>query len=410
MVLCRVLCRARPPADLNPALGDYESKWHAWIDTEARNRLMHCVFSQLSLSSCKLKAKLDTGLDCWAFLLSNFQPVVQLNELPNKLPCPDGLWRCQSVKEWLAMTGSQGFNRASEQKGGFDKHIQFFVRCMQERHLLLVLSHCCFEQHKSVDTRDADRSYLDAYKPASGNIADVLVAQQLQSSLKRMVGSLSQEPRSSAVIDDGHDYHDLTSHTVAILRHVSLSTLLSATGWYVSEAETEKAIRDARAWIQREPALSRLCLWRAAAVFGALRSKRYFACHDPLTLMYSVLYIQLFDRLAPKPLGSTTHYNSGAMSLNGQPIRLDRPTSDQAVHQWLKRGGDGVIHITGIGLLQTHDSPQRIWHGCQRVLTGSKAWWTLCQSIASAIGSCIKGNRPAYWDESGSGSPLASTA
>lgn len=299
----------------------------------------------------------------------------------------------------MTMTDAKGTHRTNnELEAGFDRRVQLLVRCMQERHLLLAATHCCFELPTSEGSEALTSQHSYPSKAPSGNIAGSPEAQQLQSQLKMMIDSLSHVSKQLPTDGEGHRCDDDMSHIIAILRHVSLRTLLSALGWYASESEIEKAVMESKKFLHQEAALSRLCLRRAAAIFGRLRPKRHFSCYDPLSLMVSVLYIHLFDQLSPKT--GTTHPHDGVNGCEAPPIRLDRAMSEQALRVWVQNSGSEAVHITGIGLLQTHGSSQRIWNEFRRIMRSSTAWWTLCQSLELAIKSCTDGNRPTFWDES----------
>lgn len=178
---------------------------------------------------------------------------------------------------------------------------------------------------------------------------------------------------------------DTILHVIAILRMVPLETLHSATGWETNKEQMMKSKMYLKDFFKNDSVKARKGLWHATCIFKATRSSRRLACYDALSLTVAMGFIYCYSEtrasLAPTPT---------------RPVitRLDQLQDRDAIEEWIENGGDNVVHLTGVGLLDGSDHCVRFLRDLEKTLVSQIAWRGFCRAFASSFAQLRRGETP----------------
>ncbi|EGU88906.1 hypothetical protein FOXB_00564 [Fusarium oxysporum f. sp. conglutinans Fo5176] len=178
---------------------------------------------------------------------------------------------------------------------------------------------------------------------------------------------------------------DTILHVIAILRLIPLETLHSATGWETNKEQMLKSKMHLRDFFKNNGVKARKGLWHATCIFKTTRSSRRLACYDALSLTVAMGYIYCYSEtralLAPTPT---------------RPMitRLDQLQDREAIERWIDNGGDRVVHLTGVGILDGSDHCVRFLRDLERTLVSQIAWRGFCRAFASSFAQLRRGETP----------------
>ncbi|KAG4262325.1 hypothetical protein FPRO04_12862 [Fusarium proliferatum] len=178
---------------------------------------------------------------------------------------------------------------------------------------------------------------------------------------------------------------DTILHVIAILSMIPLETLHSATGWETNKEQMMKSKMHLKDFFKNDSVKARKGLWHATCIFKATRSSRRLACYDALCLTVAMGYIYCYSEtrasLAPTPT---------------RPVitRLDQLQDRDAIEEWIENGGDNVVHLTGVGLLDGSDHCVRFLRDLEKTLVSQIAWRGFCRAFASSFAQLRRGETP----------------
>ncbi|RBR20861.1 hypothetical protein FVER53590_29255 [Fusarium verticillioides] len=182
------------------------------------------------------------------------------------------------------------------------------------------------------------------------------------------------------------DLTDTVFHVIAILNLIPLETLHSATGWETNKEQMKKSKTHLNDFFKNNDIKARKGLWHAACIFKITRSSRRLACYDALSLTVAMGYIYCYSETR----------TSLAPTSAARPLitRLDRLQDREAVERWIENGGDSVVHLTGVGLLDGSDHCFRFLRELERTLVSQIAWRGFCRAFASSFAQLRRGETP----------------
>ncbi|KLP08568.1 Uncharacterized protein Y057_13917 [Fusarium fujikuroi] len=166
---------------------------------------------------------------------------------------------------------------------------------------------------------------------------------------------------------------------------IPLETLHSATGWETNKEQMMKSKMHLKDFFKNDSVKARKGLWHATCIFKTTRSSCRLACYDALSLTVAMGFIYCYSEtrasLAPTPT---------------RPVitRLDQLQDRDAIEEWIENGGDNVVHLTGVGLLDGSDHCVRVLRDLEKTLVSQIAWRGFCRAFASSFAQLRRGETP----------------
>ncbi|KAF5695950.1 hypothetical protein FMUND_15820 [Fusarium mundagurra] len=191
-----------------------------------------------------------------------------------------------------------------------------------------------------------------------------------------------------ARLDNNLVSNDTLFHVIAILGIIPLETLHSATGWQTTKEQTIKSKMYFRDFFQDHGSKARKCLWHSACIFKLTRGSRRLVCYDVLCLTVAMSYIYCYCE-------ARASRGRASPSSPCPPIaRLDQLQERAAIEEWIEKGADSVVHLTGVGLLDGDDACVRFLRDLERRLANQIAWHGFCRAFASSFAQLRRGETP----------------
>lgn len=380
VTLCRELVGQHEQMKPSSALGhNAEQEWQAWLADEEFIRLVTSVRALENLGAIFLEAI----------------PTLNLRTFTRQLPSSDSLWSCRSAIDWCnkckSLTSDPGArSHAMFEHGPFAfrvVHLEFFVdeknlarqvRCSQATRAsvassLGLPSHgahqtLAWQAPVDLDEQEAERGLLDT-------AFNTQVLQKL----------------NDVLLEAGTGQTDTLLHVLVILRHVPLMTLHWATGWQTTKEQKLQSKSNLRDFFHQHGSRARSCLLHACLIFRMTRVSQRGACYDVFSRMVAVCYIYCYIELC------TAKSNAASSSQPQQRpsiVRLDQVGDKASIEQWIENGGDSVVHLTGVGLLNGTDACARFLRDVEKSLLSQVAWKGLCRGFAACFAQLRHGENP----------------
>ncbi|EXA34231.1 hypothetical protein FOVG_14665 [Fusarium oxysporum f. sp. pisi HDV247] len=340
---------------------DNEVAWQAWITEESELRLVTCV----------------RVLECLSHIFLGTPLVFNLREATRQLPCAERLWRPRDASEWkLRQENSTGRQPKRDTFAAKDILLELYIddrnyyRQLRTSQLLQSSFASYLSSSTNSDTQHAPNPSL--HRPDTSRSESVL--------LDTTIDQLTLKSLSSP-----GECTDTILHVIAILRLIPLETLHSATGWETNKEQMLKSKMHLKDFFKNNGVKARNGLWHATCIFKTTRSSRRLACYDALSLTVAMGYIYCYSEtralLAPTPT---------------RPMitRLDQLQDREAIERWIENGGDRVVHLTGVGILDGSDHCGRFLRDLERTLVSQIAWRGFCRAFASSFAQLRRGETP----------------
>ncbi|KAF4947049.1 hypothetical protein FGADI_10679 [Fusarium gaditjirri] len=343
-------------------LGD-EAAWRAWIIEESELRLATCV----------------RVLECLSHVFLGTPLVFNLREATRQLPCPECLWRLRDASEWKIRQKSSTRDQRQPKPDAFAAKVILLELYIDDRNYyrqictsqLLKSSFASYlRSSTSSDTQHASNSSL--HRPDTSRSENTL--------LDTTIDQLTLKNTSSP-----GEYTDTILHVIAILRLIPLETLHSATGWQTNKEQMLKSKMYLSDFFKNNGIKARKGLWHATCIFKTTRSSRRLACYDALSLTVSMGYIYCY---------SETRASLAPTQARPLITRLDQLKDKENIERWIGNGGDSVVHLTGVGLLDGSDRCVRFLRDLERTLVSQIAWRGFCRAFASSFAQLRRGETP----------------
>ncbi|KAF5976256.1 hypothetical protein FBULB1_7031 [Fusarium bulbicola] len=332
---------------------DNGTTWQAWIAEESELRLVTCATRQL--------------------------------------PCSERLWRSRDAPEWKSQQGnSTGIGIAigievdhiTDRLLGNQPKPDTFV----SKVILLELDIHDRNYHRQLRTSQLLQSSFASYLNSSTN-------SDTQHAIHRPDNSRNENFLLDTTIDqltlknmsNPGDCAETIFHVIAILRLIPLETLHSATGWETNKEQMFKSKMHLNDFFKNIGVKARNCLWHATCIFKTTRSSRRLACYDALSLTVAMGYIYCYSET-----------RASLSSTPSRPVitRLDQLQDTKAIEGWIENGGDNVVHLTGVGILDGSDRCVRFLRDLERTLVSQIAWRGFCRAFASSFAQLRRGETP----------------
>ncbi|RMX93809.1 hypothetical protein D0868_12641, partial [Hortaea werneckii] len=167
-------------------------------------------------------------------------------------------------------------------------------------------------------------------------------------------------------------------------------------GYGIDKATSEQDTNQIRRWAVQHQYKARLAAIHAGVVFWHVRKYSHDAFYEAPSVALASLLLWAFGTYASKSPSSTTTARSSSQPTSPEPslhtdespdhaqeaqgdpvcsiILLDRPTDDELVQQFIKRGHEMQAHMTGVGNLYDDEGPQRVLSQATKLLSTLACW------------------------------------
>ncbi|KAF5703330.1 hypothetical protein FMUND_13029 [Fusarium mundagurra] len=340
---------------------DNEAIWQAWITEESELRLVTCV----------------RVLECLSHIFLGTPLVFNLREATRQLPSPERLWRARDASEWKSRQGSSTGKQLKPDafvakvillELYIDDRNYYRQMCNSQLLQSSFASHLNYSENG--DTQHAPNPPL--------HIPDISWSESTL--LDTTIQNLTLKNMSNH-----GECTDTIFHVIAILMLIPLETLHSATGWETNKEQMMKSKMHINDFFKNNCVKARKGLWHATCIFKTTRSSRRLACYDALSLTVAMGYIYCYSEtrasLVPTPTRPAI-------------TRLDQLHDTEAIERWIENGGDSVVHLTGVGILDGSDHCVRLLRDLERTLVSQIAWRGFCRAFASSFAQLRRGETP----------------
>ncbi|KAF5627663.1 hypothetical protein F25303_10730 [Fusarium sp. NRRL 25303] len=338
-----------------------QETWQAWISEESEIRLATCV----------------RVLECLSHIFLGTPLVFNLRDATRQLPCPERLWRIRNALEWKSL---------QEDSTGNDPKPDAFAAKVILLELYIDNMNYYRQMRSSQLLQSSFASYLNS--PATNDTQYVPNSSLQRPDTVRSESALLDTTIDQLTLNNKSDHGACTDtilHVIAILRMIPLETLHSATGWETNKEQMMKSKTHLKDFFKNDSVKARKGLWHATCVFKTTRSSRRLACYDALSLTVAMGYIYCY---------SETRASLAATSTRPVITRLDQLQDIDAIEKWIENGGDNVVHLTGVGLLDGSDQCVRFLRDLERTLVSQIAWRGFCRAFASSFAQLRRGETP----------------
>ncbi|KAF5696740.1 hypothetical protein FGLOB1_13288 [Fusarium globosum] len=335
--------------------------WQAWIAEESELRLATCV----------------RVLECLGHMFLGTLLVFNLRDATRQLPCPERLWRIRNALEWKSL---------QEDSTGNDPRPDAFAAKVILLELYIDNMNYYRQMRSSQLLQSSFASYLNS--PATNDTQYVPNPSLQRPDTVRSESALLDTTIDQLTLNNKSDHGACTDtilHVIAILRMIPLGTLHSATGWETNKEQMMKSKMHLKDFFKNDSVKARKGLWNATCIFKATRSSRRLACYDALSLTVAMGFIYCYSEtrasLAPTPT---------------RPVitRLDQLQDRDAIEEWIENGGDNLVHLNGVGLLDGSDHCVRFLRDLEKTLVSQIAWRGFCRAFASSFAQLRRGETP----------------
>ncbi|KAJ5094791.1 hypothetical protein N7456_010652 [Penicillium angulare] len=339
-------------------------QWRSWIRSESGRRLAYCF----------------AGVD----------PSFTATDYEQMLPSHDTLWQSRSEGEWKSLSHLLNdqtppmslkkifslnwmSNGVLQQVSEFNKLILNLMLFVEERRAIEASRSCAlFEEEPTFSTKSA-----------------------LSPSYRRLDWKyklLAPKPFEPSERTGNSDARNIFYHLIGILRHVPRKQLYAYSGWYASEEDMTAAEAYLAGWISENPVFSRECLVHAGALIGQIRSNGPAACYHYFCLLIATSYIWTFTRLQEQ----------GSKELEGRPplqppatlLRIDQRHDPSLRDRWVENASGTLVHVTGVGMLSSQGSAERLWKEFLQIMGSRVGWPTLREGMIRCTSELLKNSSP----------------
>ncbi|KAF4342124.1 hypothetical protein FBEOM_3926 [Fusarium beomiforme] len=354
---------------------DTEKEWQAWLAQESELRLVTCV----------------RVLECLGHIFLGTPLAFNLRDATRQLPCPDEVWKARDAIEWKRHRqapsdsepqrrgySGQGESRRPSTLGPFAAKVVVLELYIDDRNLARQLhtSHA-LQSSLSLCLSSAPDNTIESHRLDTNKRENSL--------LDKAIEQFTFAKLDNNMCDQSSN--DTLFHVIAILRFIPLETLHSATGWQTNKEQMIKSKTYLQDFFENSSSKARKCLWHSACIFKLTRSSRRLVCYDTLSLTVAIGYTYCYcETRTSRPQAST--------STRPPIVRLDQLKERSAIEKWIENGDDGIVHLTGVGLLDGDDACVRFLRDLERTLGNQIAWHGFCRAFAGSFAQLRRGETP----------------
>ncbi|KAJ1324648.1 SCAN domain-containing zinc finger protein [Microdochium nivale] len=350
---------------------DDEGAWQAWLAEEERLRAEECILALESLG---------------CVFLDN-PPVFHLRGVARKTTSSgtDRLWQCRQASTWIEEKRNPSIGDGN-QFAFKTAHMELFIQEKElARHIQSSIS-----ARSTLGLTAPDRSlHFGQQDPSASTISHANDSSPELPQDQPVLESLASALRINS------KRPDTLLHALFILRHVSLDTLQTATGWQTTKEHMFLSKSRFKEFFQRRGASARQCLLYAAQILSISRESQMGACYNVFSIMIAMNYVYCYTELCSPPILSRAS-TSAADPKSSRPavVRLDQLQDEAAVKQWIENGAGSLVRLTGVGVLDGAGACVRFLRDVERNLHAQIAWHGLCRAFAGSFAQLRRGETP----------------
>ncbi|OGM50093.1 hypothetical protein ABOM_001253 [Aspergillus bombycis] len=331
-------------------------RWHAWLQVEARTRLVYAFFL----------------LDSFCVVFLDMQPSYSMDDFENRLPSSDQLWSSQDAHSWQSHLQSsretpiitlRQFLSSSCSRNFSLGQLSRFNR------LTLLLGLFVGEKQAANISRFTTRFLVPSGNPCA--LRHSLETPNSYPSLNSRYQLLEPNFTPTTSASTFPDCFTICYHLTSIFRYTSLRDILAYTGWLVTTVESIAAGKRIAQIMEKDTEGARKCVIHAGAVIREIRGVLAPACYHGFSLLFAFLYLWVYERFYTS---TTTKRPCPDQSSPYKLLRIDRDPKSTLEKQWIAGDPDCRPYLTGVGLLLEPGASTRLLKECQRILKSFDAW------------------------------------
>ncbi|CAI9638112.1 unnamed protein product [Alternaria burnsii] len=364
--LCRSLSTRAGAPDSEDFVVDQnlDHGWMPWLQGEEVVRLVHCVYT----------------LECFQLILFDQRPLFRVTDFAQRLPCTHVVWKCRTEKSWNEQKRYKASDNQASRFDHFASNIRILSLYADERAIL--------DQVRSSQRLSA------LLKP---ELATALQEQDVNSNRDSLLSS-GVSPDEITYLDQriedaiasthlschagDHTMYDPVVHVISILRNIPLRMIYASVGWQANLAEMQKTRERLKEYLRRNPDTARICLWHAAQIYAFTRNDRHPAYYATLSFAIAVTYILLYDQILSQK------------NTSRDLVRLDKIKEKTDITAWARDGEGSRVHITGIGILHSTESSQRLLADAGNILRSQRPWRGISEDLVACFAQLSQGRMP----------------
>ena len=398
----------------SPQSTSVEDEWRSWIRLEGMARTAHCIWL----------------VDCmWAYQFQR-RPLLALGDTSVPLPCHKMFWIAVSAQDWKDLSPSQnavpGLQEALQ-----EIYIDKRLPKARGEFARMLMIHGLF--HRTWEVERYLGNPMSQWEPTAKKqssvqilastpvwVPSIPIYTKWQNSVCDCLDILHWQ--ANATIGQASGFEHPTVAQLHLARVVLLSPLNSIVDLAKAMTDVESTMakddatmhrRTIQRWAIQGQYKARLAAIHAGVVFWHIQRYSVDGFYEAPAVAVAALMLWAFGTFSPKQSSGQYATSSNQVQtaqvqrdINGSQdeesddpacgiILLDRPTDDELVQQFVRRGHTMQAHITGVGDLYGARGPERVLvEGC-KLLSVLKCWGvstTWLNLLQKLIDVCKSGN------------------
>ncbi|KAL1600846.1 hypothetical protein SLS60_007234 [Paraconiothyrium brasiliense] len=386
----------------NAKNGDHslDLRWGIWLQSEQSKRLAYSAWLLDTMNATHSQAK----------------PIFTLEDANLPLPCDDEIWEAQTSTDWQALLGTKPPSPTLQESL---QQLYVSKRLPRDRgeFARILMIHGLY--HRLWDVSRYYSNPLSSWEPTGKqeeyNVCDpvwlpsVPAFSKWQNSTCDALDILHWQANATIGQQSGYEHPTvLHLHFARVALLVPCEQLLTMakyrTGLYgIDQAGAEEATQQIQRWAVQHQFKARLAAIHAGVLFWHVRHHSADAFYEAPMVALAAMTLWAFGTFARRSAGNaveqhwsvapqTTADQQGTTATTEIPARdqaipnstdddsvceiilLDRPTDDELVQQFIRRGHKMKAHITGVGDLYGSEGPTRVLMKGHKLLTTLKCW------------------------------------
>ncbi|KAJ5758394.1 hypothetical protein N7520_005550 [Penicillium odoratum] len=320
-------------------------------------------------------------VDCFISIFLGMQPIFTAKDHEQTLPSSDDLWKTRnedtlrslSLHELFTMNWTS--DNALLHSSDFNKMVLYLILFVEERRAIDASHSCAL----------LDFSHDD--QTTHPNTRASLSYRTLDWKYEALASTTVPSPPTNT--SNSNSWKTIF-HLLGIIRHIPLKQLYAYSGWYASEQDIAAAEAYLTGWMRENPTLSRRCVAHAGALLGEIRLAPTTACYHYFCLLIAVLFLWAFERLKR----DVVLEQPSQLDSLGTLLKIDQFHDPIVRERWVQGDSGILVHITGVGILSSPGSSQRLLKELLRVLGSRTGWPTLRKGLMVCVSTLLNEATP----------------
>lgn len=370
-----------------------ELEWKGWIQREEIARTAYCIWL----------------LDCMLAYHFQSRPALTVRDSKYPLPCHEKVWNASSPQDWKVLLKSQTSN-PTLQEALQELYVDKRLPRDRGEFARILLIHGLF--HRSWEVGKYFGDPLSQWEPTAKKESSAEILPPNPVSLFTISNYTKWQNSACDCLDILHWQANATigqasgfEHPTVVQLHlarvillspindiVHLSKALTGNGSAQEAANISNYKRMIQRWAVQGQYKARLAAIHAGVTFWHIRRYSVDGFYEAPAIALAALMLWAFGTFSTKQdINKTDPNQSGAPSKRSQReksasqeessddsacdiILLDRPTDDELVQQFVRRGHTMQAYITGVGDLYSPCGPERVLSEACKLLAASNCW------------------------------------